>query len=766
MRLLGPHMLTGRVGPMAADPLKPPMKLMEVTPGRAAFEELVDVVRQQMPGASTTLIERAYDYAVAAHDGQLRKSGEPYILHPIATARILANMQLDPETIAAALLHDVIEDTGVTTEEIAAQFGPRIAKLVDGVTKLGQTASWLAHGDDGPGRHEREKAAQAENIRKMVLAMVDDISVVLIKLADRLQNMRSAPLPNPERQRRKATETMEVYAPLANRLGIRQIKSELEDLAFMYLEPEKFAEIDKQLRKDSPEHGRYIERVTEELRAALDAAGIPAEISGRRKHIYSIYKKMERKGQSFDEIYDVIGIRVIVDENSDCYGALGVIHKLWHMIPGEFDDYISRPKESMYQSLHTAVLALEARPLEVQIRTWEMHRVSEYGIAAHWRYKEAGRTDVNVQAKVEWLRQLMEWRDEVVDAQEFVESLKTDVFQDMIYVFTPAGDVIDLPKGATPIDFAYRIHTDVGHSCVSAKVNDKLVPLNTQLQNGSVVRIQTSKTKPGPSRDWLNPSLGYVATAGAREKLRQWFRHQRRDENIAQGKEVLEKELKRLGLEVKLTEVAKQFPSYAKTDDFLAAIGYGAITPQQIAAKLNIPGDRDILLPTKQYPNSKPMRASFQITGVGDLLTNLAPCCKPIPGDPIIGYVTRGRGITVHRVDCPNVLSMSEPERLTPISWGSDDKTLYPVQVRLGAWDRVGLLRDITVLAADEKINILSVGTITHPDRSVTIVMTIEVSSIPQLHHILTRLENVRDVYEVVRDGRAPQELLAADGDH
>ncbi len=732
--------------------------------GRPDFDELLAFVRRQMPGTDTMLIERAYGYAATAHAGQLRKSGESYIFHPIATARILAEMQLDPETIAAALLHDVIEDTGATTGEIESQFGARVAKLVDGVTKLGQTASRLAQNEDSDGRDEREKAAQAENLRKMVLAMVDDVSVVLIKLADRLHNMRSAPLTNPDRQRRKALETMEIYAPLANRLGIRQFKSELEDLAFMYLEPEKHAEIDQKLRKDSPEHGRYIERVTEELRAALDAAGIRAEISGRRKHSYSIHKKMERKGQSFDEIYDVIGIRVIVDENRDCYGALGVIHEKWHPIPGEFDDYIGRPKESMYQSLHTAVLALEARPLEIQIRTWEMHRVAEYGIAAHWRYKEAGRSDANVEAKVAWLRQLMEWRDEVVDAQEFVESLKSDVFREMIYVFTPAGDVIDLPKGATPVDFAYRIHTDVGHRCVSAKVNDKMVPLNTQLQNGEVVRIQTSKTKPGPSRDWLNPSLGYVATAGAREKLRQWFRRQRREENIAQGKEVLEKELKRIGLEIRADEVAKHFPSYAKTDDFLAAIGYGAVTPQQVAGKLDTPVDRDALLPTRQAP-SKPMRASFQITGVGDLLTNLAPCCKPIPGDEIIGYVTRGRGITVHRGDCPNIANIGEPERLTQISWGSGDKTLYPVQVRLGAWDRVGLLRDITSLAADEKINILSVGTITHTDRSVTIVMTIEVASIPQLQHILTRLEHVRDVYEVMRDGREPLQLLAADGD-
>lgn len=729
-------------------------------PGQQAFADLLAFIREQLPGVNTELIEEAYAYAVQAHDVQLRKSGEPYILHPIATARILAEMLIDSEIIAAALLHDIIEDTGATKEQIEAKFGLRIATLVDSVTKLGQTASLLAQPDDGPGRHEREMAAQAANLRKMVMAMVEDIGVVMIKLADRLHNMRSAPLPNPERQRRKAQETMEVYAPLANRLGMRQIKSELEDLAFMYLEPETYAEIERRLRKDGPEHGRYIERVSEELVDALETAGIRAEISGRRKHVYSIYKKMQRKEQTFDEIYDVIGIRILVNESQDCYGALGIIHHLWHAIAGQFDDYISRPKESHYQSLHTAVLALEARPLEIQIRTWEMHRVAEHGIAAHWRYKEAGRSDANVEAKVAWLRQLMEWRDEVVDAQEFVESLKSDVFPEMIYVFTPNSDIINLPKGATPIDFAYRIHTDVGHSCVSAKVNDKLVPLNTQLRNGDIVRVQTSKTKPGPSRDWLNPALGYVATAGAREKLRQWFRRQRRDENIAQGKSVLEKELKRLGLGLRADEVAKHFPMYNKTDDFLAAIGYGVVTPTQIALNLDTSGDRDILL-SNRYPASYTMRASFQITGVGDLLTHLAPCCKPIPGDEIIGYVTRGRGITVHRTSCPNIANITERERLTPISWGSDEQTLYPVQVRVQAWDRVGLLRDITALAADEKVNILSVGTLTHDDRSVAIAMTVEVASIPQLHHMLTRLANVRDVVDVVREGRGSEQPLA-----
>jgi GTP pyrophosphokinase len=720
--------------------------------GRRPMAELLELIQRQMPGVDTGLIERAYDFAATAHSDQRRKSGEPYIVHPINTARVLAEMQLDAETIAAGLLHDVIEDTGADEKELAEQFGGRVAKLVEGVTKLGRTASHLHHHSDGQAaRREREQAQQAENLRKMVLAMVDDISVVLIKLADRLDNMRSAPLPDPDKQRLKALETMEIYAPLANRLGIRQVKSELEDLAFKYIDPEHYGEIEQRLVAEGEERERYIERVTTELRRALENAGIKATISGRWKHMYSIYRKMERKEASFDEIYDVVGIRVVVDEKRDCYGALGVIHEMWHPIPGEFDDYIATPKESMYQSLHTAVLAFGARPLEIQIRTWEMHRVAEYGIAAHWRYKEAGRADANVEAKIAWLRQLMEWRDEVVDAQEFVESLKSDVFREMIYVFTPAGDIIALPRGATPVDFAYRIHTDVGHSCVGAKVNDKLVPLNYRLENGQVVRILTSKSKVGPSRDWLNAAAGYVTTAGAREKLRQWFRRQQREENIAQGKETLEKELKRLGLELRADEVAKHFPSYAKTDDFLAAVGYGAVGQQQIANRLGETQEHEPILPPK-YAAAAPSPSNMQVMGVGDLLTKLANCCKPVPGDDIVGYTTRGRGVVYHRRDCPNIAALPDPERLVPVSWGAESQATHAVAVRLLAWDRVGLLKDISTMLADERVNILSVLTQTHDDRTVTLLLTVEVEGVSQLSRIMHRLESVRDVHEVRRE--------------
>jgi GTP pyrophosphokinase len=460
---------------------------------------------------------------------------------------------------------------------------------------------------------------------------------------------------------------------------------------------------------------------------------------------------MQRKDASFEEIYDVTGLRIIVAERKDCYGALGVIHSMWHPIPGEFDDYIATPKEGVYQSIHTAVLGPEGHALEIQIRTQEMHHIAEFGIAAHWRYKEGSKPDPHVEAKVAWLRQLMDWRDEVVDAQEFVESLKSDVFQEMLYVFTPKGDIIELPAGATPVDFAYRIHTEVGHQCVGAKINGHLVPLNYKLQNGEVIQIMTSKSKVGPSRDWLQSSSGYITTASAREKVRQWFRRQQRDENISQGRDTLERELRRLGIEAKLEDVAKQFPLYQKVDDFLAAIGYGAVTPQQIATRLAEHEDREVLA-TTSAPTTPKLPPSLQVTGVGDLYTRLASCCKPVYGDQIIGYVTRGRGITVHRLDCHNVVHVDDPDRLVQVSWGNEQRNRYPVSVRIEAWDRVGLLRDITTLVADEKISMLTVLTSVNDDRTVNVLMTVEVEGVKQLSRLLQKLESVRDVYDVRRE--------------
>ena len=750
------HLLTSDSTPMATEKAGRPTvnasgapSSSSMAPSTPTWDDLAAIIHERMPGMDLDVVQKAYAFAEAAHRGKRRRSGEPYICHPVAVAMILAEMQLDQEALAAALLHDVIEDTDVTLEQLTAEFGERIARLVDGVTKLSRIR-WTTDEDQAI----REKERQAESLRKMFLAMVDDVRVVLIKLADRLHNMRTLEhMPRPK-QLRSANETMEIYAPLANRLGIWQIKSELEDLALRYIDPQTYFSVQRALEQRGHDRERYLQRVIDELGQALAAAGITAEITGREKHITSIVRKMQRKGRNLDEIYDVLGIRVLVNTKQDCYGAVGVVHAIWHPIPGEFDDYIATPKESSYQSIHTAVLGPGGHSLEVQIRTYEMHHIAEYGIAAHWRYKEGSKPDPNVESKVAWLRQLMDWRDEVVDAQEFVESLKSDVFQEMIYVFTPKGDIIELPAGSTPVDFAYRIHTEIGHHCVGAKVNNQLVPLNTKLQNGQVVQIMTSKTKVGPSRDWLTSS-GYITTASAREKVRQWFRRQQRDENIAQGRDILERELRRLGIDVKLDDVARQFSQYQKLDDFLAAVGYGAITPQQITSRLAEHEDRQVL--PEVHPATTPaVPVGVRVMGVGDLYTRLGNCCKPVYGDPIIGYVTRGRGITVHRVDCYNVVHVDDPNRLVPVSWGSDERQRYPVSIHMEAWDRVGLLRDITTLVAEEKVNMLSVLTNVRDDRTVTVLMTVEVEGVRQLSKLLQKLESVRDVYDVHRETTAP----------
>ena len=713
-----------------------------------ALDRLVQTISAASPAASLDIVTRAAQLAIEAHEGDVRRSGEPYVMHPIAVATILAQMQLDSETIAGALLHDVIEDTPITLERIESEFGERVARLVDGVTKLGRIPLTA---DDGENAGSREKAQQAENLRKMFLAMVDDIGVVLIKLADRLHNMRTLDALSPQKQTRIAHQTLEIFAPLANRLGIWQFKSELEDIAFRYINPEAYDALSREFEQRARDSAPYIEEVKAELLETLREAGIEAEITGRTKHIYSIYRKMLSKGRSIDEIYDVIGLRVLVNDRKDCYGALGVVHARWHPLPGEFDDYIATPKDSMYQSLHTAVVGPGGHAIEIQIRSWEMHRTAEHGVAAHWRYKEGSRSDARIEAKVAWLRQLMEWRDQVADAEEFVESLKSDVFKEQIYVFTPAGDIIELPAGATPVDFAYRIHTEVGHQCVGAKVNDQLVPLDYRLQNGQVVKILTSRSKSGPNRDWLLSSSEYVTTASAREKIRRWFRSQERDENIAQGREILERELRRLSVELKPDDLLKAFPQYPKLDDLLAAIGYGAISSQRIAVRLAQHGEQEVLLPAAniQVPRTPPR---VQVMGVGDLLTNVATCCRPVNGDPIVGFVTRGRGITVHRVDCPNMANVAEPERLVPVTWGDHGEATFPVTVQIKAWDRVGLLKDVSTVLADEKVNIISVLTTTHDDRTVTLYATVEVEGIGQLSTILQKLEGVREVYEVRRE--------------
>ncbi len=725
----------------------------------SAVASLLQTIRTSSPAANVELVERAARFSVAAHGTDLRKSGEPYVIHPIAVAEILARIQLDTETIAGALLHDVVEDTGVSLEAIEETFGPRVARLVDGVSKLGRIP-WTR--DDAESASSREKAQQAENLRKMFLAMVDDIGVVLIKLADRLHNMRTLEALPANKQVRIAQQTLEIYAPLANRLGIWQFKSELEDLAFRYINPEAYRALKSEFEQRARDSAPYIEDVKSELLETLGEAGIEAEITGRTKHIYSIYRKMVAKHRGMDEIYDVIGLRVLVNDRKDCYGALGVVHARWHPLPGEFDDYIATPKDSMYQSLHTAVVGPGGHPIEIQIRSREMHRIAEHGVAAHWRYKEGGRSDARVEAKVAWLRQLMEWRDQVADAEEFVESLKSDVFKEQIYVFTPAGDVVELPAGATPVDFAYRIHTEIGHQCVGAKINDQLVPLDYRLQNGQVVKIVTSRSRTGPNRDWLLSSSEYVTTASAREKIRRWFRSQEREENIAQGKEILERELRRMNVELKPDDLLRAFPHYPKLDDLLAAIGYGAVPSQRIAVRLAQHGEEEVLVPAPSImvPKTPPR---LQVMGVGDLLTNLAMCCRPVNGDRIIGYVTRGRGVTVHQVDCPNIANVSDPERLVPVTWGSQGEETFPVTIHVNAWDRVGLLKDVSTVLADERVNIVGVSTTTHDDRTVTLVATVEVEGIGQLSTILRKLESVREVYEVRRDSSGSTPRSTAD---
>jgi GTP pyrophosphokinase len=695
------------------------------------------------------LLRRAFNLASQAHANQTRASGEPYIQHCLAVAQMLAELRLDTDTLAAALMHDTLEDTNVTYEKLEAEFGVGIAKLVDGVTKLGQI-------DQLSGMSERniKEDTQAESLRKMLLAMVDDVRVVLIKLADRLHNMRTLGSLPEHKRKRIARETLEIFAPLANRLGIWQIKWELEDLSFRHLEPQTYKEISTLIDERRLDRERYIAIIVTRVREELAHAGVNADVRGRPKHIYSIFRKMRRKGVDFDQIYDVRGVRVMVESTGDCYAALGVIHSLWRPIPGEFDDYISTPKDNMYRALHTAVVGPEGKPLEVQIRTNEMDYTAELGIAAHWRYKEGHRQDPVFDNKIAWLRQLMEWRQEVTDAHEFIDSLKTDVFQDRVYTFTPKGDIIDLPTGSTPIDFAYHIHTEVGHRCRGAKVNGRLVALDYQLQNGDQVEILAAK-RGGPSRDWLTPHLGYIRTSRARSKVRQWFKRQNREENIVQGREMLERELKRMGLvETPYDQIAKRF-HYDKVDDLMAAIGAGDINAHQIAGRaleLAEPEEEILELPLVRTMPAGPA-PGVRVNGVGDLLTNLARCCNPLPGDEIVGYITRGRGVSIHRQECPNILSMNDRERLITVDWGTDEVTeTHPVNVRVEAYDRQGLLRDIAEIVADESINLSAANIATRKKENMaTMMITLEIADIDQLSRVLARVERLPNVVEVRR---------------
>ena len=712
------------------------------------FSQLEEKIQGYLPPEKMAIVEDAYNFALKAHEGQMRKSGEPYIEHPIQTTSTLAELELDASSLAAALLHDVPENCDIPISEIEARFGPEVSKLVDGTSRLGKL-SWYA-----PSVAIRK--VQAENLRKMLVAMAEDLRVVFIKLADRLHNMLTLDALSPEKQRSIAQETLEIYAPLAHRLGIWEIKWQLEDLSLRYLEPEKYRKIAGLIAARRTQREGFITQVIQILSQDLDRLGLKAEVLGRAKHIYSIYSKMEKYsvlGKNFDDIHDLLALRILVDTVPDCYSVIGIVHSLWRPLPDAFDDFIANPKTNGYQSLHTGVMCLGSTPLEVQIRTRKMHHIAEYGVAAHWRYKEREKEDTKFEERIGWLRQLIEWHRELSGAEEFLESVKTDIFIDQVFVYTPKGEIKDLPTGATPLDFAYRVHTELGHHCIGAKVNGRLVPFSCQLNNGDVVEIMTTKRGRGPSRDWLNPHLGFIGTSHAKEKIRQWFKKQERAENIERGRELLEKELRRLGIKLgEREELAKLF-KHDNLDDFLAAIGYGGITNQQIAVKLAAQEEQPQPPTTlAEVAPSPQLTSGIQVLGVGDLVTQLAQCCHPVRGDRIMGYVTRSRGVTIHREDCYNVIREDETERLIPVEWGQAS-SLYPVNVRVEAWDRVGLIRDITTIVAEEKVNITTMSVADHDNQTTTLCFGLETRGLAQLSRLLVRIEGIRGVTSITRVG-------------
>jgi GTP pyrophosphokinase len=712
------------------------------------------------------IIERAYRVTEDAHQGQERASGEPYFVHCFAVAKILAEMHVPPAVVAAGLLHDVVEDTEIELDDIEADFGEEIAKLVGAVTKLTSLprVSRSDHADeieedeeehepfDQSGSHDDATLASI-NLRKTLLAMADDPRVVLIKLADRLHNMRTLKFMPPHKRQRIAQETMDIFAPLASRLGIWQMKWELEDLSFRYINPEMYKQIASNLAVRRSERERNVNAIIEQIEAILQQGGLQDfQVTGRPKHIYSIYRKMRRKGVPFDMVHDVRGVRIIVEKKADCYAALGEIHARWRPIPGAFDDYIAVPKENFYRSLHTDVVYDDGRTLEVQIRTREMHQNSEYGIAAHWRYKEGVDHDPDFEQRILYLRQLMEWRQDVDDAQEFVDGMKSDVFGDRVYVFTPHGDIIDLPQGATPIDFAYHIHTEVGHRCRGAKVGGKLVSLDYELQTGDQVEILTAK-RGGPSRDWLNPHLSLIKTHRARSKVRRWFRRQAYDQNVKHGRELLERELRQLGLsDVNLEQLARSL-NFKKVSEMAAAIGRSDLPLTKVANELVLIEDEDdvLKLPTKKEEEGerKPVDG-INVRGLKGLLTRMAKCCNPAPGDDIVGYVTRGRGATIHRKDCPNILNINDRERLVEVSWGELENT-FPVPVQIKAYDRDGLVRDVSTLLSEEGVNMNKAYVDVDRRNMAVFDLILEVRDIGHLSRVLDRLERLPNIVDARR---------------
>lgn len=725
------------------------------------LQDLLDKIKSYSPNADLDKVAKAYNLAKKAHEGQFRKSGEAYLIHPIAVSNILADMQLDADTICAGLLHDVVEDTDYTLEDIVDLFGSDVGVLVDGVTKLGQIT------------YMTKEESQSENLRKMFLAMAKDMRVILIKLADRLHNMRTLEYMNPERAKYKAQETLDIYAGIAHRLGISTIKWELEDLSLRYLNPEEYYELVKKVNMKRGQREVYIKNIVDILKKTLSELHIKNDVYGRPKHFYSIYKKMKKKHKSFDEIYDLTAVRILVESNTDCYAVMGVVHTLWTPIPGRFKDYIAMPKPNMYQSLHTAVIGPDGEPVEVQIRTYEMHNVAEYGIAAHWKYKEGITEDKvsDVDRRLQWLRRMMEWEQDVKDPNEFLDALKEEVLSTQVYVFTPQGKVIELAKNSCPIDFAYRIHSNVGNSCVGAKANGKIVPLDYKLKNGDIVEILTSSSSPGPSRDWIN----IAKTSNAKNRIKHFFKKERREENIERGNEFLEKELKRNDLPKNsqdvinaLKEVANRYnqPNY---DDFIATIGYGGIAANQVITKVkeilsrnekhqekqtraNL--EEDIKMhqgetkkknKEKEKKKEKKRHTAVNVDGLEGIYVRFAKCCNPLPGDEIVGYITKGRGVTVHRSDCENVMRDKEKDysRVIKVNWIEDNNSRFEAEIEVGAVDRRGIVNEITHVINNEKISLTGIYARKGHELGISVYLIMEVNGKEQLNDIMKKIKNI-----------------------
>jgi guanosine-3',5'-bis(diphosphate) 3'-pyrophosphohydrolase len=706
---------------------------------------LVTAYRHRHPRADLALIQLAYDVAEKAHETQVRKSGEAYIHHPVAVATIVAELGLDDVTIASALLHDAVEDTGVTLEDVGRDFGPEVASIVDGVTKLDRV------------RFDSREAQQAASMRKMLVAMAKDWRVLIIKLADRLHNMRTIAAMPEFKQKRTAQETLDIYAPLAHRLGIQDIKWQLEDLAFATLHPKPYAEIEQMVAIRAPEREIYLTQVLEEVRGRLAQNRIEAEVTGRPKPLWSIYEKMVVRGKEFDDIFDLVGIRVLVDSVKDCYAALGSIHATWKPVQGRFKDYIAMPKFNLYQSLHTTVIAPQGKPLEVQIRTWEMHQRAEYGIAAHWGYKEKASP-----ADIAWLNRIVDWQRETDDPAEFLKNLKLDLEQDEVFVFTPKGKVVTLPVGATPVDFAYAIHTEVGHRCIGARVNGRLSPLDSQLHSGDTVEIFTSKVpSAGPSRDWLK----LVATPRARNKIRQWFSRERREDAIENGREELTKALRKEGLPVQKVVTSPMLITLAATMNYLdldalhAAIGDGHVSARSVAQRLARElrgGDHEEQLPATVRQPRRPGRdqsAGVHVEGLDDVMVRLSRCCTPVPGDEILGFVTRGRGVSVHRSDCANAMSLAggQADRVIEVEWDRERQGTFVASIEVKALDRARLLADVTRSLSEHYVNILSSSSQTGADRVSTMRFDFELADPAHLDSLMTSVKRIDSVYDAYR---------------